>query len=254
MTHEPHEPHEPHRLHPRIRRACHCTDAILWEAFLVSAEHLELRKRKNRLVFPRRENADLRVSEHEARFAFVEALYGGPLTYSIEVPTRKSYQFSGKGKRSAQTDLVVRNASLDALCNVEFKAGGFTSRRKNLQSIAKDLEKLVREPLPGLWYHVLKGVNKNTISELLYVLGKEGRREFPDMDSKILTIHICVLQHRFSMQKSFSVPLPSHDSFSIDLGLTRTELTEIRSCNGWMVNRLANMTTANRVPFPASAC
>ena len=68
-----------------------------------------------RLLFPRYrkdedcEKAKLRVSEQEARFAFVEALCkGGKFRYSVETPTDKLYRFTGETKEvSAQTDLTV---------------------------------------------------------------------------------------------------------------------------------------------------
>ena len=55
-----------------------------------------------RLVFPRYRDKELRVSEQEARFAFVEALSQGPFRYSVEAPTSKLYRFSGKTPLSAQ--------------------------------------------------------------------------------------------------------------------------------------------------------
>lgn len=226
-----------YRLHPEILRACYRSDAILWNAFARSNCSAQNVRPKGRLSFPHYRNANLRASEQEARFAFVEALLQGSLHYSIETPTSKCYRFSGGGVQSAQTDLTVRDANMVALCNVEFKSGGFTSENANLLPIAKDMEKLVREPVSGLWYHLLEGANNKTINQLLDVLANKGRRPLRDIDSPGLTIHICILRQRFSIQKNFSVPLSENDDLAIGLSLSRTELRDIKDSNGWFINR-----------------
>ena len=96
-----------------------------------------------RLVFPQYRDKRLRVSEQEARFAFIEALCQGPLRYSVEAPTSKLYSFSGKTPRSGQTDLQVHGVSEIGICNVEFKA---SAQKKG---VYKDVQKLLREPVWG---------------------------------------------------------------------------------------------------------
>ena len=116
-----------------IASACRRTDSLLWNAYARSKRQ----PGEGRLVFPRYRTRDekkdqciseqgaLRVSEQEARFAFVEALSQSPFSYSVETPTSKGYSFSGMKKLSAQTDLTVRDASGRCrICNVEFKKGG----------------------------------------------------------------------------------------------------------------------------------
>ena len=104
--------------------------------------------------------------------------------------------------------------------------------------ISKDMEKLVREPISGLWYHLLESASNKTINQLLDVLAKEGRRHYSDIDSLGLTIHLCILRHQFSIQKHFSVPLSGSDDLSIDLSLSGSKLREAKDSNGWLINRL----------------
>ena len=100
-------------LHSDISNVCTQANYFLWDAYARSDVSQPSVSGDCRLVFPRYrkkeddEKVELRVSEQEARFAFVEALCQGPLRYSVEVPTTKCYSFSGKGSRSASTDLQV---------------------------------------------------------------------------------------------------------------------------------------------------
>ena len=224
-------------LHQEILHACQRADTILWSAFARGNDNAPSAQPTSHLVFPRYRDKRLRVSEQEARFAFVEALCEGPLHYSVETPTRKCYGFSSKGKQSAMTDLTVRNEKMTVLCNVEFKYGGYSQDAKNLDPIYKDIEKLVREPVPGLWFHVLRGVTNQTINRLLDVLSNKDHYHFEDIESPGITVHICVLKHGFSIQKYFAIPRRSEDDFLIDLSVSRTELLKIIESNGWMLNR-----------------
>ena len=53
------------------------------------------------------------------------------------------------------------------ICNVEFKAQGASSSAKDKSSIYKDVQKLLREPVWGLWFHLLNSVNNSTIKNSL---------------------------------------------------------------------------------------
>lgn len=93
----------------------------------------------SRLIFPKKRDESIRVSEQELRFAFVEEFLNNEEAkdwyYAVEVPTKIKYDFSdkknpkvaeeGKGK-SASFDLAIyakgdNNFNLIAL--LEFKAG-----------------------------------------------------------------------------------------------------------------------------------
>ena len=78
-------------LRPDISETCRRPDIGLWDAYVRSQRESEARgSGVGRLVFPRYRGEALRVSEQEARFAFVEALCQGPLRYSVEVPTQET--------------------------------------------------------------------------------------------------------------------------------------------------------------------
>lgn len=100
-------------LHLGISEASKRADVGLWGQLGSSCA--------GRLVFPQYRDKGWRVSEQEARFAFVEALAQGPLRYSVEAPTRKLYSFSGKSLLSARTDLRLHSENKIGICNVEFK-------------------------------------------------------------------------------------------------------------------------------------
>ncbi len=146
----------------------------------------------------------MRVSEQEARFAFVEALCRtSSFQYSIETPTTKVYCFTGETAVAAQTDLTVYNADGSRICNVEFKAKGFSLERKNILSVSKDVQKLLREPEPGLWFHLLESADRTTVSKLLDVLKdciKKTKMDIHDIDSPEMTVHICVLKQKIIHQ------------------------------------------------------
>lgn len=224
-------------LNGDIARLCQRADTILWSAFAHATGNPPNARPAGRLVVPRYRANKLRVSEQEARFAFVEALGKSPLRYSVETPTRKLYGFSGGEERSAQTDLTIRDEDAGVLCNVEFKSRGFSpdADPKDLARIDKDIEKLVRERVPGLWFHLLKSVDNQTINRLFDVLGDEDRYRYPDIESPGLAVHLCVLKQGFSIHKRFPVPPRGRNDFSIDLHMSRTELRETRECNGWRV-------------------
>ena len=229
-------------LYTDIIEACKRTDIGLWDAYARSGGGQAIGSGVGRLVFPRYRAKGLRVSEQEARFAFVEALSQGHLRYSVEAPTSKLYSFSGKTPLSAQTDLQLYGESETGICNVEFKASAQT------EGIYEDAQKLRREPVWGLWFHLRKSMNNKTIKKLLRVVSKQIGRvqsEFGgDIDSPGLTLHVCVLQHGFSLQKD--VPFPPDGNINISelnehlyvgLKVSRYELKEVYDLNGWDMQR-----------------
>jgi len=229
-------------VHPEITAACIRADKLLWAAFSRSQGRMAVGSHTGKLLFPEYRGGDLRVSEQEARFAFVEALAPGSLTYSVEAPTSKLYQFTGKSPLSAQTDLTIHNEAGGRICNVEFKAEGVSPSAKEHFPIYKDFEKLMREPLWGLWFHLLKGVNNSTIKDLLTVFKTQMDRvrseHIGDIESPGLTIHICILQHEFSLERDIPVHGEALDQlFTLELQVSRSELLSVSDPNGWIVNR-----------------
>ena len=232
-------------LHPDISDTCTQADKLLWDAYARSAGNQPGVSGNGRLVFPGyRDEEKLRVSEQEARFAFVEALCRGPLRYSVEVPTTKLYSFDGKGSRSALTDLQMHESNEAGICNVEFKAGGKSPDAKDNNSIRKDVEKLLLEPVWGLWFHILEGVNSSTINKLMCVMASciSQVQDEPknDIMTPGLTLHICVLRHGFSLQKD--VLFSKNDTelikhLNVDLCVSRDKLKDVKDLNGWNLER-----------------
>lgn len=234
--------------HADISEACKRTDVGLWDAYARGVGRNSPNSDAGRLVFPQYRDKGLRVSEQEARFAFVEALSQGPLRYSVEAPTRKLYSFSGRTPLSAQTDLQLHGENKTGICNVEFKAKGVSASAQDNFSIYKDVQKLLREPTWGLWFHLLEGIDNSTISKFLDVMVRQiaqVQSDFArDIETPGLSLHICVLRHRFSLHKD--LPFPSGGGFDIselvgqltvDLHVSRNELREVLDLNEWGIHR-----------------
>lgn len=136
------------------------------------------KKGESRLVFPCYMNGEIRISEQELRFIFVETFneYCDEKEldwfYSVETPTKDKYKFTekehnlDKPKReegqSANFDLTISNDKGELLALIEFKA-------KNTKpfSYAKDLCKLwnPKEGTPNVlryFVNVLDKADKKT--------------------------------------------------------------------------------------------
>lgn len=106
----------------------------------------------SRIVFPNKRSGEIRVSEQELRFVFVEQLnkycneQSWDIRYSVETPTDKPYNFSknlsceSPDGRSAMFDLTVYDIDLHPICRIEFKA-----HNPEQYSYAKDILKLRTE-------------------------------------------------------------------------------------------------------------
>ena len=166
--------------------------------------------------------------------------------YSVEAPTSKRYQFTGKSSLSAQTDLAIYEKDGERICNVEFKAKGVSPLAEKHFPIYKDLQKLMREPFWGLWFHLLEGVDNSTIRNLLTVLKtqmEKVRSEYikDDIESPGITIHICVLRHVFSVERDIPIDGGALDQlFKLGLQVSRSKLVGESYTNGWTVNRPAS--------------
>ena len=235
-------------VHPEISVACARADDVLWDAFSRSQHRGLDNSGKGKLVFPAYRGGSLRVSEQEARFAFVEALCQGHLFYSVEAPTIKRYQFTGESSLSAQTDLAIYDSIGACVCNVEFKAKGVSPTAGSHFAIYKDLQKLLREPRWGLWFHLFEAVDNSTIPAFLSVMASEAekvRGEFgDDIESPGLMIHISVLRQRFSIHRELvlagsGVLLSKEEGHHLGFGLkvSRLELLSENSVNGWDLHR-----------------
>lgn len=220
------------------------TDELLWNAYSVSLDK-KYELRKSNLVFPVYQNKssnELRISEQEARFLFAEALRSDKFLFSIETPTINDYQQKGKGKRSAASDMSLYNSiSGDKILNIEFKSEGISTKAKTSFTIEKDIEKILLEPTPGCWFHLLKSVDNSTIIELIKVLERDIiciKDKFnQSINNNLLTIHICVLEQGFSITIQLDVNTFNKDIFNdIDYCITRKELKTFNS-KSWVLHK-----------------
>lgn len=108
-------------LHQAVPDTCRAAGCLLWDAYARSGGSQFGVSGLDRLISSPdqgRNKKGLRVSEQEARCVFVKALGQRPLRYSVEAPTSRLDQFSGKTPLAAQTDLAVHDVSETHICNV----------------------------------------------------------------------------------------------------------------------------------------
>lgn len=74
--------------------------------------------------------------------------------FGLEVPTKEDYSFTGKKSRSALTDLSIFG---EEKINIEFKEG-----QPKQDQVDTDIEKLIREQNPGIWFHIFQTRNSNS--------------------------------------------------------------------------------------------
>ena len=150
----------------------------------------------SRLVFPQygeHREKELRVSEQELRFAFVEVFNeecnkdkGLNLFYSIETPTEDRYSgFSNGGEpkpdeqgRSAEFDLVIFNEEGKRVCLIEFKA-----QNPGKPCYDKDFVKLENDNEGGkdvlrYFLQIVESSNNGTFKSISDKLGKRGKTEY----------------------------------------------------------------------------
>ena len=72
----------------KVSKVCTLTDRIMWDAYAPSKES-HSQSVTSCIEFSRKRDRAIRVSEQEARFAFVESLCRENLRYSVEVLLRK---------------------------------------------------------------------------------------------------------------------------------------------------------------------
>jgi len=242
-----------------LRQALDKTDAALWDAY--SAALCQQAGPHHRgPVFPyyrfrkfaKGEEKTIRVSEQEARFAFVSCAEQANLLYSVETPTRRKHRFvdgNPEGRfRSAMTDITVFESwagvlGMAALANLEFKAGGFSGERRSLAQIRKDMKKLLDEPGDGIWFHTLHAADNRNINRLVSVLWSQLQAAAQNSGAfrlpKTLTFHICLLRQRFSFEKSFTIEPLGIESLpplqAPQYKVSRTKLEHVESANGWRI-------------------
>ena len=115
------------------------------------------------LIFPEKRNGSLRISEQEAKLLFVQHLtVDRRFAFSVETPTKETYQQTGKTGMSARVDITLYGRDRRAEAHIELKAHNCP-----VESIRKDLEKLLRERTMGIWFHTLERAGSQTLATLM---------------------------------------------------------------------------------------
>lgn len=146
------------------------------------------------LFFPERRNKDFRISEQESKLLMAQWMGQNGLSYSVETPTRKTYRQSGSQDLSARSDLTVWTRTLQEeyrLLNVELKAGN-----PKTENFRKDLEKLLREGVNGLWFHTLQNANRGTLPSIFSKINDSFHQldEFLGLHSQVLYFAFCIIK------------------------------------------------------------
>jgi len=162
---------------------------------------------KEKLIFPNYRDSRIRVSEQEARFCFASIIENNTdCRYSIETPTQKTYLLTGSYGLSAQSDMSIWSSDgTEKLYNIEFKAHNATK-----ESIKKDIQKLVKEEIEGVWFHVLRNTDSGTLPALAEKF-ENSLIEYTQYRNKDIIFAICVLDKKVGICGKLSSEMKSQD-------------------------------------------
>jgi hypothetical protein len=115
------------------------------------------------LIWPAKRGDDARISEQESKILITQWLENAGEYYSVETPTREMYRQSGNADMSARIDVTVYGSRHrgERVVNIELKAG-----TASIEAFRKDFEKLLREGIPGVWFHTLANASEATWAAL----------------------------------------------------------------------------------------
>jgi hypothetical protein len=171
-----------------------------------------------RLVRPKKRDQSDRLSEQEARFLMTGVLGQLNFFYAVETPTKKLYSFTpGGGQISARTDLTLywpagQDGELERVANVEFKAGNPVPK-----DISKDVEKLVKEGLPGNWFHVLDNYDAGTLKSLFGKFEKAFVAQQANFKPGLCILFcVCVLEKKRAWYQTFCPPAGNPAAYITD--------------------------------------
>ena len=169
-----------------------------------------------RLILPQKRSGDIRISEQEARILYCGILNPLNYYYSVETPTKEMYQQTGQTPISASSDMSLyleNEERFDKVMNIEFKA-----HNPGQEQIRKHIEKLVRENIPGNWFHLLKNIDSRTIP----VLFEKIKKSFLQCENSVKNTKVsivfcfCVLEKSWACMKHFYYE-PTKGNFQTDV-------------------------------------
>jgi hypothetical protein len=145
---------DPHDLDPT--ELCREVAESLWRIYHDRPDALHL-------IWPAYRDDSWRVSEQESKIVITQWLERRGIVYSVETPTRETYIQKGSRPISARTDVTIygSRSRADRAYNCELKAG-----YPGPESFRKDIEKLFREGVPGIWFHTLPRVAPDKLNLL----------------------------------------------------------------------------------------
>ena len=200
-----------------------------------------------RLILPQRRSGEIRISEQESRISYCGLLNTLNYYYSIETPTEKVYQQTGKTSQSASSDLSLYNydgKDFKKVANVEFKA-----HNPDKEQIRKDIEKIIKEGITGNWFHTLKNIDGGTLPSLFkkFIYSFKECSSLIDADKGMSILFcFCVLDKKWACIKHFlydsskaSFETYLDNFFSLDY-FVKSGKIEVIDGNGWSLISLVD--------------
>ena len=131
---------------------------------------------QTRIIFPRKRTEDVRISEQELRFVFVEQLNkeidrGWNVYFSVETPTLDKYKFKNvdptvdPNGQSASFDLVIHDNAYKRIALMEFKANN-ADQHEHKKDFVKLDNPMEGDGLERFFIEIVKGTDSGTISNL----------------------------------------------------------------------------------------
>jgi len=211
----------------------------LWDMVDV---HNEPRGLSPHLILPEKRNSAIRISEQESRILYCGLLNTLNYYYSIETPTEQTFMLAGTKPMSASSDLSLYRhdgGAFKKVMNVEFKA-----HNPSFNYIRKDIEKLVREGIPGNWFHTLKSIDSKTLPVLFEKLSrslKDFAEEAYGIGVSIL-FSFCVIEKKWACMKHYlyNEQQGDYESFVDEFPRLTYEVKSgkihVLDENGWTIN------------------
>jgi hypothetical protein len=160
-------------------------------------------KYSSKFIFPQTRDGKKRVSEQEMRFLFASKLERPEQTqyvYAVEMPTEKTYRFSGDGGprickegKSGSVDICLYNKAdiSNPVCLIEFK-----KQTSSPVSYSKDFLKLMcdKNGLTNYFVQVIKNSNRRTIPKIKEKYEAAAKRA--EQQTSSLKIFLCDMGKR----------------------------------------------------------